>query len=293
MDLHPFSRRQIAALVEAAILKAGVEGTFPTPLDEVARVAGVSEVVNIAELPDDVRVAKPSALRRILGAYLFRSDTAFVDFSQPRGRTRFIQAHETGHKLIPWHGPSYHLDDEPRLFRDTEEQLEIEANFAAVMAIFQGRRFHEQALDYENSIKTPILLADQFGASLHATIRFYVERHPEPLALAVAGRFSRSDGTVPIFTSVESSSFRKRFGHFSGLLPTVPVKVEDDAGVIGPLARGAFGTSGPLSDSIPFPDLDGRVVPCTVETFFNQRNLFVVASPKRLVRRGRRIQLAG
>src|SRR6266511_2921347 len=103
MGLDPFSRRQIAALVESAIVAAGVDGTFPTPLEEVSGAAGVSELVNIGELPDDLRLAKPRALRRILGAYLYRTDTAFIDLNQPMGRKRFIQAHETGHKLIPWH----------------------------------------------------------------------------------------------------------------------------------------------------------------------------------------------
>lgn len=291
--LHPFSRRQIAGLVEAAIVKAGVEGVFPTPLDEVARAAGVSEVLNIAELPDDLRVAKPSVLRRILGAYLFRSNTAFVDLNQPRGRQRFIKAHETGHKLIPWHGPSYHLDDEPRLFRDTEEQLEREANFAAALAIFQGGRFHERALDYENSVKTPILLADEFGASLHATIRFYVEHHPEPLGLAVAGRYSRADGTVPVFTAVESRSFRERFGPFSGILPAVPLREASGDEVVAALARDALSGAGPVADLITLRDLGGNTVPFTVEAFFNLRNLFVVATLKTRLRRGRRVRLAG
>lgn len=51
--------------------------------------------------------------------------------------------------------------------------------------------------------------------------------------------------------------------------------------------------SGPVADTIPLADLSGRLVPCTVEAFVNQRNLFVVAIPKRLLRRGRRIRLAG
>jgi hypothetical protein len=67
------------------------------------------------------------------------------------------------HKLIPWHEASYQLDDENGLFRETEVLLEVEANLAAALLIFQGRCFHDRALDYENSIKTPILLADQFG----------------------------------------------------------------------------------------------------------------------------------
>lgn len=288
-----FARRQIAARVEAAILASGVAGTFPTPLDAVATAAGIIEVVNIADLPDELHVAKPKFLRRILGAYLYRADTAFVDLSQPLGQKRFIQAHETGHKLIEWHKDSYHLDDEHRLFRDTEEKLELEANFAAALLIFQGRRFHQQALDYEDSIKTPILLADQFGASFHATIRFYVEHHPEPMALAIAGRFPRSDGTVPVFTSLESRSFKERFGPLSAHLPAVRVRAGQEDDALMALARTAIRGSGPVGDVLTFADLAGSPVPCDVEVFFNQRNLFVAATPRQRLRRGRRIRLAG
>lgn len=122
LAIDPFTRRQIAARTESAILTAGVAGTFPTPLEAVAEAVGVAELVNIGDLPEELRVAKPSFLRRILGAYLYRTETAFIDLSQPKGRKRFILAHETGHKIIPWHEPSYHLDDEPRLFRATEEK---------------------------------------------------------------------------------------------------------------------------------------------------------------------------
>ncbi len=72
--------------MEAAIVAAGVDGVLPTPLDEVAGMVGVSELVDIGGLPEDLRRSKPRALRRILGAYLYRSDTAFVDLtSRPGG----------------------------------------------------------------------------------------------------------------------------------------------------------------------------------------------------------------
>lgn len=65
--------------------------------------------------------------------------------------------------------------------------------------MFQGGRFHARALDYETSLQAPIILAEQYGASFHASIRFYVEHHPEPVALIVAGRHQRADRTVPIW----------------------------------------------------------------------------------------------
>jgi hypothetical protein len=51
----------------------------------------------------------------------------------------------------------------------------------------QGRRFHERGLEYRRTIKTPILLASEVGASYHATIRHYAEYHPDALALTIGG----------------------------------------------------------------------------------------------------------
>src|SRR5216683_6612851 len=199
MAIDPFLRRQIMGLSEAVLQAADVIDVLLTPLDEVAKVAGIAEVVNIDDLPDEVVTARPKSWRRILGAYLYRAETAFVDLSQPIGRQRFIFAHETGHKIVPWHARAFHLDNETCIFRDANEELEEEASFAASLFMFQGARFHARALDYETSLQAPISLADHYGASFHASIRFYVEHHPEPVALIVAGRLPRSDQTVPIW----------------------------------------------------------------------------------------------
>jgi hypothetical protein len=287
MPLDPFLRRQIIAITEAALQAADVVDVFPTLLDRVAKEVGVAETIDIGDLPDDLKIAKPKSLRRILGAYAYRSNTAFVDLSQPVGRRRFILAHETGHKLIPWHEAVYHLDDEGRLFRDTEGELEEEASLAGTLLIFQGGRFHTRALDYENSIRTPILLSKEFGASYHVSIRFYVEQHPEPMALVIAGRYPRVDDTVPIFTSVESKEFRHRFGPFSQFFGRRGVSLDGSDEPFSVLARSAYEADDPLSDVTHLRDLAGRQARCTVETFYNQRCLFILVSTRGILRRGR------
>src|SRR4051812_21539006 len=208
---NELARRQILAAAQHALRSAGVYGRFPTPLDALGDEIGVAEVVDVAELPDDLVVKKPSGLKKILGAYLFRAETAFVDFSQPEGRARFIQAHELGHRIVPWHSVAY-LDDEHRLFHETEEVFELEASLAGAHLIFQGNPFFERALEYPVSMKTPLLLADVCKASLHATIHYYIEHYPEPVAGLIAGRLRRTDGTVPIWRAIESGSFRSQFG---------------------------------------------------------------------------------
>ena len=49
------------------------------------------------------------------------------------------------------------------------------------------------ALDYRHALAIPIGLADDIGASIHATIREYVERHPNPTGLVITGRMVRPE----------------------------------------------------------------------------------------------------
>jgi hypothetical protein len=292
MAVDPFLRRQIMGLSEAVLQAADVVDVLPTPLERVATAAGIAEVVNISDLPDELVTAKPKSWRRILGAYLYRAETAFVDLSQPLGRQRFIFAHETGHKIVPWHAKAFHLDNETCIFRDANEELEEEASFAASLLMFQGTRFHARALDYETGMQAPISLADQYGASLHASIRFYVEHHPDPVALLVAGRYARFDGTVPIWLSVESKAFSERFGTFRSLMPGRGVPLAPGAAhPIGILALAAYNVSDVATERLKLTDLADDAVSCNVETFFNQHCLFIMASTRSVLRRGRRITI--
>lgn len=291
-EVNSLAQRQILAVVQKRLVQADVAGVFPTPLDRVAKVIGVREIVDLTDMPGTMQVKKPKALSHILGAYFFRARTAFVDLSQPSGRVRFIKAHETGHRIIPWHEDSYYFDDEGRLFRNTEEMLELEANLAAAHLIFQGSRFFERALDYERSINTPIAIADDFGASLHATIRYYVEHHPDPVAAVIAGRYRRGNGAVPIWVSVESPSFRPSYGRLIDQFPSTSSLSLNDGTPMANVARAARFASETQSDRMVLMSLDGKRRKFNVEAFFNQRCLFVMVSPHTALRTGRRVEVA-
>ncbi len=165
------ARRQIVALTDSALRNAGVTGIIPTPLDVVAKAAGITEIVDISRLPRDIEARKPPALKRILGALLHRERVALVDRSQPEPRARLTEAHEIGHQIIPWHQAAFQLDDEERLLGRTRDQLEREAYLAGGHLIFQGEHFWGRALDYQVSIGTPVALAPEYGAPLHARRR--------------------------------------------------------------------------------------------------------------------------
>lgn len=289
-EINELARRQILAAAQQALKAADAYGVLPTPLDDLGEAMGVLEVVDISQLPDDLEASGPSGFRKLLGAYLFRAETAFVDFSQPTGRARFIQAHELGHRVVPWHEGAY-VDDEQQLFRETEELLELEASLAAAHLIFQGKPFFERALEYPLSVRTPILLAPQFAASLHATIHYYVEHHPDPVAGLIAGRFRRCDGSVPIFRSLESAAWRARFGPIGDRFPNRRLPI-DDSSLLGPLLASSRLAVDPPSQRLVVQDLRGAPQRCTAESFFNQRCYFVLFAPHARLRSGRRIKVA-
>lgn len=288
--LNDLARRQILGAAQQALKRADAFGIVPTPLDDVGEAIGVAEVIDIAGLPEDLVVAKPSALKKLLGAYLYRAETAFVDFSQPEGRARFIQSHELGHRVVPWHEGAY-LDDERRLFRETEDLFELEANLAGAHLIFQGQPFFERALEFPLSLKTPLLLAQQFRASLHATIRYYVEHHPEPVAGLIAGQYMRMDGTVPIFLALESPSFRERFGAITTRFPNVSLPL-NGAKPLGPLLVEARDEVEVAAKPVSLRDRNSDRQRCVAEAFFNQRCYFVMFAPATRLRAGRRIRVA-
>lgn len=286
---HLAQRRQIPRLVEKALRDAGVADVFPTPLEAIQRTIGIDEVVDISQLPAPVEAKKPARWRQILGALLYEERTIFVDFSQGEERSNFTEAHETAHQLIPWHEDSFILDHEGTLFKDVKDGLEQEANFGATSFIFQNGRFHRRALEHDRTIATPILLAPEYRASLHTTIRHYVEGHPDALALLITGRIHRAAG-LPIWWAVESESFREKFGglgrHFpSGCLdhPESLIEIADDS---------MTASLRPPSCELRVRDIGGTQRVFTAEAFFNQRCVFLMLAPKARVSTGRRVAVA-
>lgn len=209
MTVPVFTRARIERLCADALRDAGLAGIVPTPLDALAEALGVHD-----------RVALPPQAR-VLGALWFEERALFVERTQSRARRRFTEAHELGHLLCPWHRAVVRLDTAGELFGSPGVGIEAEANLAAGELIFQGPRFTGEAAELERSLRTPLALADAYGASGHAAAHHYVERHAEPLALLVAGRWPDARGRLPVWRSVESPAFAATFGRLAGRFPHV------------------------------------------------------------------------
>lgn len=289
-EINDLARRQILAVSQAALSNAGVLGVVPTPLEQLASNVSIETIIDVSDLPAALEEKKPRSWRKILGAYFLPAKTVFVDFSQQEGRARFTTAHELGHRIVPWHDDAY-LDDERRLFRDTEELLEKEANLAGAHLIFQGKPFFDRAMSFPVSISTPILLAGEFKASLHATIRYYIEHHPEAIAGLICGQHQRTDGTVPVFTAIESASFRERFGTIGERFATNALLLSASQ-PLAPIVLEAREAIEPPTKTVSLLDRNKDRQQLTAEAFFNQRCYFVMLAPSTRLHTGRRIRVA-
>ena len=141
----------------------------------------------------------------------------FLEDGQSAPRRRFTEAHELIHALCPWHYAALREDTEAELFGPVAEAVEAEANAGAAMLIFQGSSFARRAALEPCSIADAQALAARHSASVHATLHHYVQSSPRAVALLVAGRFPRKDGSLPVWRSVESRAFKAHHGPVRGL----------------------------------------------------------------------------
>ncbi len=294
---NSFTKRRIARLSEQALQDAAVLGEIPTPMGAVLKAVGIREVVDISDrgLPEAVVAKKPSRIGRVLGAVLFREKTVFIDRNEPDVRVQFTDAHEAIHALCPWHEPTLRFDDEATLAGCTGEMVESEANYGAGHLIFQGGRFHRRALKEQVSISTPLELSSAYRASRHATLHFYVEEHPDAVALLIAGRFQRVDNTLPIWRTVESDEFLRRFGRLQQHLPGGVLSIADDfptAPLAEIITRSRLEVDPPTTD-LTIPDGDASRQHFVAEAFFNGNCHFVLVVERKARRLGRRVRLAG
>jgi hypothetical protein len=271
-ELSGFTRRRLERIAEAALHEAGVLGVLPTPLEEVQRAAGIVARRDIGALPREL-VTTPQPL---LGALWYERRTVYVDLAQSQPRLRFTDAHEAMHALCPWHEAVLREDGADELFRATRAAIEAEANFGAGLLIFQGRRFRERVRDEPCSLAGALALAPEHGASRQATVHHYVQQHGGCAALLIAGRFPRRDGSLPVWRSVESPAFHRRYGRAGGqlgggLAAGTPLRE---------LVEAARITSGTPSTRVRLVGRDGSVRRCVAEAYYNRHTFLVLLADR-------------
>jgi hypothetical protein len=266
-ELSGYTMRRLERIAEDALTRAGVLGTLPTPLEALRPVSGIEAVEPMPALPDRVRTPG----RRLLGALWFEERTIFLDETQATPRRRFTEAHELMHALCPWHEAVLREDTSRELFRATADQIEAEANAGAAMLLFQGRHFGDRVAAERPSISAPLALAREYGASTHAALHHYVVTHAAAVAMLVVGRFPRRDGSLPVWRSVESRRYRKRYDRAATAIPSgLPA-----SSPLRELVETARRASEPAVARVPWRDARGRVRKVRAHAHYN-RHAFLV-----------------
>lgn len=219
--LDPSTQKDIEKISYDLLKQSKALDVFPTPVDKLLIFSDlvVNRNVNLASVEESflskASVQFKSALNKVKGILDRRERTIYLDLSLPLSSQGFIKLHETGHDLLYWQKEIIEfLDDDLTLSPDVQEQFEVEANYFASITLFQQDRFNNSSRKYPLDINSTIKLAKEFGASIHATMRRYVETSDLKCSLLVLKNMSNF-GISPnceIRDYFCSFSFNKEFG---------------------------------------------------------------------------------
>lgn len=197
---------------------------FPTPVNKIIRYADltINENVDLSKidnsflmtLPLDVAKKTIDSMKQVRGVLDRNEKTIYLDLSQLPCRQNFVKLHEAGHEVLSWQNEILaYIDDDATLDLLTIEEFEAEANYFASTILFQNDRFENEMSNLKFGIDASMILAKQFGASNHASMRKYVECSKKRCALLVLEEISIT-GT-PTCSKRDlflSESFSKTFG---------------------------------------------------------------------------------
>jgi hypothetical protein len=147
-----------------------------------------------------------------------------IDEVVPKPKHRWIEGHEIGHSVIPWHREFLFGDNEYTLDPICHAIVEAEANYAASQLLFLQRRFAQEARDEALDFSTINALSKRFGNTLTTTLwRMVEDRNPDLPVFGMVTAHPRHPGIgvgadgSPIRYFIRSRAFREQF---RGVSPT-------------------------------------------------------------------------
>ena len=214
------SADEIDKIARNLLMTSGAWGKFPTPVDEIVRYAElqIEKGVDLSKIEPGFLTRNfnflSRALTKALGMVDLRQKVVYLDHSQPEPRKNFIKLHEVGHKALTWQSDLLgFMDDESTLDAETKDKFEREASLFASDALFQVERFDDELKRLPLGIKSPQVLAKQFGGSNHAAIRRYVVRSPVRCAVLVLHKpVVNGEYSAKIRDYFQSEKFTAEFG---------------------------------------------------------------------------------
>jgi hypothetical protein len=251
--------------------------TYVQELAHKLRVAGKQVLARPMILFDAIKKAKLCAL------WVPDSKRILIDETVPSLKHRWIEAHEIGHSIIPWHREFLFGDDEFTLDPDCHAMIEAEANYGAARLLFLQDKFGTEAREMELSFSSIKSLSTRYGNTITSTLwRIVEEREPEGAVFGMISAHPRhpeigaTEGRGgPIRHFIRSAAFRKQF---SNITP------EDAFAVLR--SKASWKKRGQIVDSThAFTDVNGEEFEFRIESFSNGYALltFGVAVKKRAV----------
>jgi len=221
MELH--AKKDIEN-ISLEILKGSKSiDVFPTPVDKIMQYAELTLADGGMDLKALEKKHKTFVITEALRSgwskvrgFLDRSEKIiYVDLNQNESRQSFVKLHETGHSVLPWQKKILQfLDDDDTLDPDIDAEFEAEANYFASITLFQNDRFLKEVQKHELGIPAAMVVSKHFGASIHATLRRYVEKSNKRCALLVLKNMSKKGELVnaDFRNAFHSDKFLQDFG---------------------------------------------------------------------------------
>lgn len=286
------SAGEIDTRVDQLLRAASAYGRFPTPVEDIVRVAELTtsdeyvlDESLISKAPAYLRDLLRSARQKIQGLVDRQARVVHVSSAiEHEGKRRFVTLHETIHHVTPHQQDLLYADDHETLARTTRLLFEREANHGAAGLLFQRNRFAKDAADLEISTASIWLLADRYGSSFHAAIHRYAETHPGIVAAIVLERTARLSSPLTWRREEYMSTLKwnERFGR-----PTWPVMMRSDQFPF--LAT----LDVPQLDEVELLNLAGESESVKVDVCQTPYKSFVLLwVPQRRLRRARRVRIA-
>lgn len=138
-----------------------------------------------------------------------------IDTNLPSWKHRWVEGHEIGHSIIPWHLNTMFGDDKYTVRPSCQAQTENEANFAAGQLLFFQQSFVKDARSLEPAISSITTLNKRYGNTITTTLWRYVEQSELPMLGGISEHPHRPkqafDPANPFRYFVGSKTFHERF----------------------------------------------------------------------------------
>jgi Zn-dependent peptidase ImmA (M78 family) len=194
---------------------------YPTPVDKIVSFSElvVRKDIDVSKVHHSYLHKASAALQRALtkvrGIFDRKEKTIYLDLSQGFNRKNFVKLHETAHGVLPWQKKIHDIlgDDDLTLNPDANDEFEEEANYFASVTLFQHDRFISELAKLNLSIDAAMHLAKHFGASIHASLRRYIDCSKNRCALIILENICKTgDPHCSLRNFLYSAKFQEEFG---------------------------------------------------------------------------------